>query len=69
MVQKTKNISMLNRLKQPWVCYSLQLQQLQNAPSHQADHVGPTTEDTTAQFVLIIMEHIAVIYKTIIYLP
>lgn len=33
------------------ICYSQQLQQLQDVPSHQADHGGPITEETLDQYV------------------
>lgn len=34
-------------------CYSLQLQHLQDAPSHQADHADPFTPDTTGHFTVL----------------
>lgn len=48
---------LLSVFKQILSCYSLQLQQLQDVPSHQADHVGPMTEDTIDQFILINVKH------------
>lgn len=51
------------------VCDSQQTQQLQSDPSHRADHGVPAEEDKIRQFIFIIMEHIASMYKPITYLP
>lgn len=45
-VKQSEIMMMLSGLTQTWICYSLQLQQLLDVPSHQADHVGPLTQHT-----------------------
>lgn len=48
-VQQNRNIfHTLSELRPIGSFHSLQLQQLQDVPSHQADHVGPITENTVS---------------------